>query len=260
MNYTSESSGARTEQLAKQLSSTHNITTLPCRADMSTTDGPASIIDFAKKSQFANQRSGNLTIHIVINNAGVSGDRKLKGAKAEDFIKDFDRTYLTNVRGPLLLMAAVEPYLPTDRSGRVVSLSSVSSSIGFEGQSIYGGTKAAVEAMTRTWARELRERCTVNCVNPGPVATDMYGGVGKEFAETMLHWNSITPGAQVTEGKDSAEVVKMVTEGNDGRGLGGRAATPEDIAGIIGMLCTPESQFCTGSVVNSNGGMRMGLA
>lgn len=260
MNFTSESSASKTSALAEHLSKTHNVTALPCRADMGSTDGPTSIIEFARKSQFATQKSGNLTVHIVINNAGVAGDRKLKDAKTEDFVQDFDKLYNVNVRGPLLLMAAVEPYLPTDRSGRVVNLSSVSSSTGFEGQSIYGGTKAAVEAMTRTWARELRERCTVNAVNPGPVATDMYSGVSKEFAETMMHWNSISPGVQVVEGKDSPEVYKVVREGNEGRGLGGRAATAEDIAGIVGMLCTSESQFCTGSVVNANGGMRMSIA
>ena len=157
-------------------------------------------------------------------------------------------------------MVAVEPYLPKDRSGRVVNLSSVSSSTGFEGQTIYGGTKAAVEAMTRTWSREFRNRCTVNAVNPGPVATDMYGGVDKEFAETMRMWNGITPGAQVVEGLDTEEMVKFVSEGNEGQGLGGRPASAEEIAGIVGMLCLPESQFCTGSVVNANGGMRMGLA
>lgn len=53
-----------------------------------------------------------------------------------------------------------------------MNVSSVSSSEGFVGQSVYGGTKAALEAMTRTWARELVERGTVNAVNPGPVGTE----------------------------------------------------------------------------------------
>jgi NAD(P)-dependent dehydrogenase (short-subunit alcohol dehydrogenase family) len=70
-------------------------------------------------------------------------------------------------------MKAAMPYLPTDRSGRIVNVSSVSSTMGFVGQSVYGGTKAALDSMTRTWARELAERATVNSVNPGPVATDM---------------------------------------------------------------------------------------
>lgn len=66
------------------------------------------------------------------------------------------------------------PYLPNDRSGRIVNMSSVSSSMGFASQSVYGGTKAALEAMTRTWARELAERATVNAVNPGPVKVSSF--------------------------------------------------------------------------------------
>lgn len=72
-----------------------------------------------------------------------------------------------------MLVKAAEKYLPTDNSGRIVNLSSVSATLGFPAQSIYGGTKAALDAMTRTWARELAGRCTVNSVNPGPVDTDM---------------------------------------------------------------------------------------
>ena len=79
--------------------------------------------------------------------------------------------YNVNVLAPLLLTQAVAPFLPNDRSGRIVNVSSVSSSIGYEGQSIYAGTKAALEGMTRTWSRELYRNCTVNAVNPGPVST-----------------------------------------------------------------------------------------
>lgn len=193
-------------------------------------------------------------MHILINNAGVAGDRMVKGANPEDFVKDFERMYKINVLGPLLLVNALEPYLPTDRTGRIVNIASVSSSSGFPGQSIYGGTKAALESMTRSWSRELSERCTVNAVNPGPVATDMYGGVSDDFADHMRAWNTITPRAQVVEGKDDQETYKEVTEG---KGLGGRAARADEIAGIVGMLCGQESAWCTGSVVNANGGMLM---
>lgn len=82
--------------------------------------------------------------------------------------------YSVNVRGPLLLVHYVLPYLAQDRCSRIINVSSVSSTLGLEAQSIYGGTKAALEAMTRTWARELKDYGTVNSVNPGPVETDMY--------------------------------------------------------------------------------------
>jgi NAD(P)-dependent dehydrogenase (short-subunit alcohol dehydrogenase family) len=126
------------------------------------------------KNKFAHPRSGEFQIDILVNNAGIAGNKSLNDPKRGAIEQtQFDKQYHVNVLAPLLLMQACEPYLPKDRSGRVVNLSSVSASIGCEGQSIYAGTKAAIEAMTRVWARELAERCTVNCINPGPVWGDM---------------------------------------------------------------------------------------
>lgn len=67
----------------------------------------------------------------------------------------FDQTYKINALGPMLLTQAAEPFLLNDRSGRTVNVSSVSSSAGFSEQTVYGDSKAEIEAMTRTWAREL---------------------------------------------------------------------------------------------------------
>jgi NAD(P)-dependent dehydrogenase (short-subunit alcohol dehydrogenase family) len=121
---------------------------------------------------------------------------------------EFARLYNVNVRGPLLLMQAALPYLPHDRSGRVVNLSSVSASCGFEEDAMYGGTKAALEAMTRTWARELAERATVNAVNPGPVATDMYAGTTREFQGKMAGWTRNTPLAAIRPAVDRKDLVE----------------------------------------------------
>ena len=62
--------------------------------------------------------------------------------------------------------------------------------------------------MTRTWARELAERATVNAINPGPVATDMYSGTSKEFQIQMSSWTKNTPLAAVREGVDREQFVK----------------------------------------------------
>jgi NAD(P)-dependent dehydrogenase (short-subunit alcohol dehydrogenase family) len=166
-------------------------------------------------------------------------------------VEEFERLYRINVLGPILVMQAVLPYLPHDRSGRVVNVSSVSSSEGFIGQSVYGGTKAALEAMTRTWARELAERATVNAINPGPVRTDMWSGVSAGFVERMRPFVQQTPLQAIRPGIDDEDLVKASEK------LGGRPAYVEEAAGIVGMLCTADSAFCTGQVVCANGGMRM---
>lgn len=244
MNYTSASSEERTNKLAQQLETNHNIKTTVVQADLGSENGPAHIVEIAK-NHFAHPKTGKFQIDIIINNAGVSVNRKIPDCDAEDFAFQYN----VNVRGPLLLIKAAQPYLPNDRSGRIVNLSSVSSSLGFIAQSVYGGTKAAIEAMTRTWARELAENATVNAVNPGPVATDMYHGTTDEFAANMKPFIQHAPGMQVREGVDSPEVVEQAKK------TGGRNAHDWEIAGVITMLCLPEAGWSTGSVVCANGGM-----
>lgn len=169
MNYTSDSSESITKELAERLEKEHGIKALPVQADMGSENGPAHLVATAL-NHFAHPKTRKLQIDIIINNAGVASNLAIEKCNVEDF----DFVYRVNVRGPLFLMKAAIPYLPTDRSGRIVNVSSVSASCGFSEQSVYGGSKAAVEAMTRTWARELAERTTVNAINPGPVMTGKY--------------------------------------------------------------------------------------
>lgn len=174
----------------------------------------------------------------------------------------FHQMYNVNVLAPLLLTQACEPHLPTDRSGRIVNVSSISSAIGYPGQSIYAGTKAAIEAMTRTWSRELAERCTVNCVNPGPVWGDMYERAGPKFWQGNQPYVDAGP---LTAYHGEGEVKSRAGEGQEERfdktvreGMGGRRpGFPSEIAGVVGMLCSEESGWTTGSVISSNGGMVM---
>ena len=76
-----------------------------------------------------------------------------------------------NVRGPIFLTKEALPHLP--RGGRIVFISSAAARLGVAGHTVYGPTKAANEALVRVWAKELGHShgITVNCVNPGPVAT-----------------------------------------------------------------------------------------
>jgi NAD(P)-dependent dehydrogenase (short-subunit alcohol dehydrogenase family) len=192
INYTSESSAEKTQQLAQRLQDTYGVKCLPVQADMGSENGPAHIVEMTKNN-FSHPKSGKLQIDIIVNNAGVASNLAVEECNSEDF----SFLYNVNVRGPLFLMKAASPYLPHDRSGRVVNVSSVSASLGFEQQSVYGGTKAALESMTRSWAREFAERATVNAVNPGPVATDMYAGTTEEFQKKMSHWTINSPLAAI---------------------------------------------------------------
>lgn len=245
MNYTSANSASLASDLAKTLETTHSIRAIAVQADIGTPAGAAQVID-ATKAAFSRD-DGTLQIDIIINNAGIAMNNFLKDVK----VFEFEETYRVNVLGPLLLVQAALPHLPRDRSGRIVSLSSVSSSTGFVEQSVYGGTKAAVEAMTRTWARELAERATVNAINPGPVIGPMYAANSDVFKEGIKGWIMHTPLMATREGVDSPEAVE------DAKESGGRPAFPKEVAGIVGMLCSEDAAWCTGQVVCANGGMLM---
>jgi NAD(P)-dependent dehydrogenase (short-subunit alcohol dehydrogenase family) len=245
INYTSDSSKQTAEDLASEFQAEYGVKAISVQASMGEENGPKHLVEVTKNN-WKHPKTGKFQLDIIINNAGVAGNNYVENIDCEDFA----RQYNINVRGPLLLVQAAIPYLPNDRSGRIVNLSSVSSSLGFKGQSIYGGTKAALESMTRTWSRELAERCTVNAINPGPVATDMYWSNDEEFTARIKPFIENTPLAAPRKGIDPEKIYDA------SQNAGGRPAYSEEIAGIVGMLCSPEASWTTGSMVCANGGMK----
>ncbi|KAI6248227.1 L-xylo-3-hexulose reductase [Erysiphe necator] len=242
LNYTSPSSSQICIDLATKLQESYGVEHLVVQADMGSLNGPSDIIKTAAA------KIPNLRLDIIINNAGV-----LKVAKlADTTVEDFEKVYSVNVRGPLLLVKAAIPYLPNDRSGRIVNVSSVSATFGGVEQSVYGGSKAALDAMTRTWSRELADHATVNSINPGPVLTDMMkSAMNTELRDEVQPIFKLTPLAKLREGIDDENIVEFA------KILGGRPAYAEEIAGIVGMLVSSESGWCTGQVICANGGLRL---
>lgn len=164
-------------------------------------------------------------IHILVNCAGHGGfSRKLTEITPEEF----DAVYYTNVRGTMFLTKAVVSHMP--RGGRIINFSSVAARGGYANHTVYGSSKVAVEALTRTWATELGPKgITVNAVNPGPVETDLFRAAGDEIISYMENAAKKTPG--------------------------GRIADVNDIAQIVAFLASEGSRWVTGDVVSSNGGM-----
>ncbi|CAG9994396.1 unnamed protein product [Clonostachys byssicola] len=245
--YTSNSSSKMMEELADELRSQHGVKIVTCQSDLSQGEKAGAEIVDAAKSAFTDA-NGNLLINILVNNAGVGGDYPL----GEVPVSEFHRIYAVNVLAPICVTQALLPYLPHDRSGRIINISSVASSMGFRTHTLYGGTKAALEAMTRTWARELSERCTVNAVNPGPVEGDMYFAAGEKFWKQMEPFQLACPLSAVREGVDDPKLVKLAVEKMAGR----RPAYWSEIAAVVGMLCGPDSAWTTGSVICANGGLK----
>ncbi|KAH0434865.1 short chain dehydrogenase [Colletotrichum camelliae] len=243
--YLNESSDEPAATLAAQLSKAHNVKAVPVRADFSTPEGCTKIIETVKSDLPPNAKTGKPQVDILVNCAALFHAMPLEAVNIEDFHK----VYSINVLGPILLTQAVKPLLP-NRSGRIVNVSSIGSKVGLEYLTLYGGSKGALEAMTRTWARELKEHCTVNSCNPSSTMTDMLRGASDEAKKAISMWYPLTPLCGIREW-DTEEQKEMAEK------YGGRAGYAEEIAGIVGMICSPESGWMTGCLVSANGGQWM---
>lgn len=121
-------------------------------------------------------------IDILINNAGITKDATLAKMTHEQW----DQVIAVNQTGVFNCTKAVVPYMLQQQSGRIISTSSIVGRFGNFGQTQYAAAKAAVIAMTQTWAKELgRKGITANAVAPGFIATPMTAAMRPEVLEGM---------------------------------------------------------------------------
>jgi 3-oxoacyl-[acyl-carrier protein] reductase len=164
-------------------------------------------------------------IAILVNNAGITSDNLLLRMKAEDW----DRVLRTNLGGAFRLCRAVVPSMVKARYGRIVNVSSVVAHVGNPGQANYVASKAGLEGLTKSLARELASRnVTVNCVAPGFIDTDMTRALDDAARERMA--------AQIPLA---------------------RLGTPADVAAAVAFLVGPGADYVTGTTLHVNGGMYM---
>ena len=159
-------------------------------------------------------------IDILVNNAGIA----TMGPITEFSLEAFDKIMAVNVRG--LFVATQEAARHLRDGGRIIQIGSVNSDMmPFAGGSVYALTKGAVASFTRGLARDLGPRgITVNNVQPGPVDTDMNPANGP-FADTLRGHMAI-----------------------------GRYGRPEEIAGFVSYLASPEAGYITGASLLADGG------
>jgi 3-oxoacyl-[acyl-carrier protein] reductase len=165
-------------------------------------------------------------IDILINNAGVYQFAPLEEITPELFHRQFN----INVLGLLLTTQAAVRHFPAG-GGAIVNISSVVSTLGLPGGSVYGGTKAAVDAATRSLAKELGPRgIRVNSINPGMVGTE----------------------GTATAGIDGSDFQKSVIATTPL----GRIGVPQDIATAAVFLASSDSSWITGETLFISGGYR----
>jgi 3-oxoacyl-[acyl-carrier protein] reductase len=163
-------------------------------------------------------------VDILVNNAGITRDALLLRMKPEDWQSVID----LNLTGVFLCTRAVSKIMLKQRSGRIISITSVAGQMGNPGQANYSAAKAGVIGFTKSVAKELASRgITVNAVAPGFIATDMTSELGNTEA-----------------------ILKFIPLARFGQ--------PEDIAGMVRFLAAdPAAAYITGQVFNVDGGMVM---
>jgi len=159
-------------------------------------------------------------VQILVNNAGIHADAPFAGMSAQQWhsVVAVGLDGFFNVTQPLLL-----PMIRT-RWGRIVNISSVTALIGNRGQVNYAAAKGALQAATKSLSLEVASRgITVNAVAPGIIATPMSAEFGTERIEALVPMK--------------------------------RAGTPEEVAGLVGYLCSDSAGYVTGQIVAVAGGI-----
>ena len=162
-------------------------------------------------------------VDALVNSAGVTGPN----VKLWDYPVDaWEQVMAVNLNGLFLCCREWAPHLRANNYGRIVNIASVAGKDGNPNASAYSASKAAVIALTKSLGKELADTgVRVNCVTPAAVKTAIFDQMSPEHIAFML------------------SKIPM-----------GRFGTPDEVAAMVGWLCTEECSFSTGAVFDLSGG------
>lgn len=173
------------------------------------------------------QRFGSLDIYMA--NAGAA----ILEPSAQVSIDHYDRQFATNTRAVFFGVTKALPILNDGAS--IILVSSIASAKVLQGHAVYAASKAAVEALARSWALEWKARgIRVNVISPGPVDTPILEKLGLP--------------AEQRAGLDDAMAAAIPL---------GRMGRPDELARAALYLASDESSFVTGANLRLDGGMAL---
>jgi 3-oxoacyl-[acyl-carrier protein] reductase len=164
-------------------------------------------------------------VDILINNAGITRDNLLLRMSE----KEWDDVIDVNLKSVFNYTKAVLKHMVNQHYGRIVNIASVVGLTGNAGQANYAASKSGIIGFSKSIAREVASRnITVNCVAPGFIETDMTKSLTEKQRELL------------------SQNIPMK-----------RMGKPEDVARVVGFLCSPDADYITGQVIAVDGGMTM---
>jgi 3-oxoacyl-[acyl-carrier protein] reductase len=160
---------------------------------------------------FAETKKAFGRLDVLVNNAGIYEFAPIEEVTPEHFHKQFD----LNVLGLLLTTQEAVKYL--GKGGSVINLSSVVATAAPPAGSVYSATKAAVDAVTRSLAKELGPRqIRVNAINPGMVETEGLHSAGLSSGDFRKQLEAQTPLGRIGQPQDIAPAAVFLASGDSG--------------------------------------------
>jgi 3-oxoacyl-[acyl-carrier protein] reductase len=157
-------------------------------------------------------------IYGLVNNAGIGPE----GLLATMRNSDIEALVRLNVLSPVILTKYIVRHMMADGEGRIVSISSIIATTGYNGLSVYGATKAAATGFTRSLAREVGKLgITVNAIAPGFIATELTQGLSDNARQRIVGRSALR---RLPEADDVAGMVEYLL-GQGGRNITGSVLT-----------------------------------
>jgi len=191
--------------------------------------GTGLVLDVADPSAVHDAVTGIGTLGVLVNNAGFDDF----GWFVDTTPERWRRVLAVNLEGTLATTHAALPAMYEARYGRIVNISSEAGRIGSNGNAVYAAAKGAINAFTKSIAREgARYGVTANAVAVGPVDTPLTQ-------------------ANLRFGETGEKMIAAMKSGTLLRRLG----TPEEVAAAVSFLASEDSSFVTAEVIGVSGGM-----